>query len=45
MLYSLMSYIFQEREGCINVLSSYKLDSGVDGIMRELLAEVNIIYH
>lgn len=33
----------QEREGCINVLSSYKRDSGVDGVMRELLAEVSTL--
>jgi len=31
----------QERDGCVNVLNSYKLDSGVDGIMRELLLEVS----
>lgn len=34
-----LCYSPQEREGCINVLSSYKQDSGVDGILRELLAE------
>lgn len=42
-VYDTTAYQFltsQERDGCVNVLNSYKLDSGVDGLMKELLAEV-----
>ena len=30
----------QEREGCVNVLNSYKHDSGVDALLKENLTEV-----
>lgn len=29
----------------MNVLNSYNLDTGVDGLMRELLAEVSTVAH
>ena len=32
--------MLQERDGCINVLKSYKLDSGVDALLRENMNEV-----
>ena len=36
---------YQERDGCVNVLKSYKLDSGVDALLnRESLNEVREIF-
>ena len=32
--------MLQERDGCVNVLKSYKLDSGVDALLRENMSEV-----
>ena len=32
--------LFKERDGCVNVLNSYKLDSGVDAVMKDWIAEV-----
>ena len=31
---------FQERDGCVNVLNSYRLDAGVDAILKEQVTEV-----
>lgn len=30
----------QERDGCVNVLNSYRLDTGVDALLKENLTEV-----
>ena len=30
----------QERDGCVNVLNSYRLDAGVDALLKENLTEV-----
>ena len=35
---------YQERDGCVNVLKSYKLDSGVDALLRESLNEVREMF-
>ena len=35
---------YQERDGCVNVLKSYKLDSGVDALLKESLSEVHEIF-
>ena len=32
--------VLQERDGCLNVLKSYKLDSGVDALLRKNMSEV-----
>ena len=35
---------YQERDGCVNVLKSYKLDSGVDALLKESLSEVREMF-
>ena len=34
---------FQERDGYVNVLNSYKLDQGVNSVLKELVTEVGDI--
>ena len=38
----MLAIILQLRDGCVNVLNSYRLESGVDELLKQNLAEVSM---